>query len=448
VRILVEEGTAAIDKLLQWGTQFTPSSQDSDYPHDLALEGGHSRHRILHSADRTGHEIERALLEKVRRNPMITLIEDCEALEMIVSKKACLGVHFWNFETQKSEPIYAQSTILATGGFGQLFEHTTNPYVSTGDGISLAYMAGAAVEDMEFVQFHPTGFAHPEAKGFLISEAVRGFGAHLLNQAGERFMVGLHHQAELAPRDIVARAIFAQIQNSQHHCVYLSLSHLDPVKVHEKFPHISKTCAKSGLDLAHDLIPVAPSAHYACGGIKTTKDGKSTLKRLYAIGEVACTGVHGANRLASNSLLEGIVFARRAVRHIEKFGLSLPYGLPLVHSYLKKEEQVDSALDRKIASIEKELREMMSLNCGIVRSKSEMSFALNKVYFWKNTFVPGRGLYHQKWFRLKHLLVCAELILRSALERKESKGLHFRSDSVENLSKNKRTTIYKSKTKF
>src|SRR5438477_11340978 len=314
VRTIVTEGPEAIHELIDVGVHFDERNVSGHRELDLGREGGHSKRRVLHVQDVTGREIENKLLAALGRSSQVQLLENHTAIDLITAAKLgfatedrCLGLYSLEEKTGNVETIRSDRVVLATGGCGKVYLYTTNPAVATGDGVAMAWRAGAVIANMEFIQFHPTCLFHSAARSFLISEAVRGEGGILRNSRGEEFMSGYHVRGSLAPRDVVARAIDAEIKRSGAQCVFLDITHKSPEFVRERFPHIFETLLKLGIDVSEQAIPVVPAAHYQCGGIKTDVNGATSLPGLYAIGEVACTGLHGANRLASNSLLEGVV---------------------------------------------------------------------------------------------------------------------------------------------
>jgi L-aspartate oxidase len=423
VRVLVEEGPQYILELISWGAEFDREGSRLSF----TKEAAHSRKRILHSrGDSTGREIERVLINKVRRFPSVKRYAFAFTLDLIVTEDRCIGATV--LMDKRLVNIYAKAVILATGGAGQIFSRTTNPPISTGDGMAIAYRAGAILMDMEFIQFHPTTLYHPSAPQFLLSEAMRGEGAVLRNIHGEQFMQRYHEMADLAPRDVVTRAIISEMVRTQSRHVYLDLRHLDKDFVKERFPRIYSTCLQFDIDITEDLIPVSPAAHYIMGGVRTDLDGRTNLKGLFAAGEVACTGVHGANRLASNSLLEGIVFGARAgkgaMRYVEALGTG---GYPAEERpRLKETANLGISEIEKMRSV---LRRVMWNKVGIIRCERSLVSARRCLGEWER--VKGMNFDNQRGLELKNMLTVAGLIVESALLRKGSVGAHYRSDFKE-----------------
>ena len=438
VRMIIENGPAAIADLIAWGTKF---SRNADQSYALTREGGHSHRRIFYAADATGKEVERALVDAVSHHPNITLYEDHIAIDLITEAKVkhrrirpdrALGAYI--LDVQKGEVITfgARITILATGGAGKVYLYTCNPDIATGDGVAMAYRAGATIANMEFMQFHPTTLFHPHAKSFLISEAVRGEGAILRRRDGHAFMEEYHHLKDLAPRDIVARAIDHEMKIHGDDCVFLDITHKEAAYIQERFPTIYETCLQYGIDITTEPIPVVPAAHYLCGGVKVDSWGESDIVNLFAIGEVSCTGLHGANRLASNSLLEGIVYGKRAAeRAIERLAEpTIPYP-PIAAWDSGNATSSDEAVI--IAHNWDEVRRCMSNYVGIVRSQKRLERALRRIkmireeiddYYWDFLVTPDL-------IELRNITTVAELIIRCALERRESRGLHYNIDYPE-----------------
>jgi L-aspartate oxidase len=450
VEIVVKEGVDRIKELIDWGAQF---DKDPDGDFKLGKEGGHSEFRILHHKDVTGKEMERALLNAIKQKPNIKLISHCFVLDIItqhhlgylVTKSTpdieCYGVYVLNLSTNKIEKILSKITLLATGGNGQVYRTTTNPSIATGDGVAMVYRAKGRIENMEFIQFHPTALYEPGVRGqsFLITEAVRGDGGILRNHNGEAFMERYDERKDLAPRDIVARAIDNEMKVAGTENVFLDCRHFTKEKFVEHFPNIYEKCLSIGIDITKHLIPVAPAAHYSCGGIKTDEDAKTSIKNLYAAGECASTGLHGANRLASNSLLEAMVFAHRAFMDSVKKIDTQQYNKNL------PDWKADGTSSPKemilITQSVKELKLLMSDYVGIVRNNERLQRALKRLDL---LFIETEELYKKtnvspQLCELRNMITVAFLIVKSAEFRHESRGLHFntdypgKSDMVQNI---------------
>ena len=413
VRTLVEEGPAAIEQLIAWGTAFDREGSQLVF----AREGAHSRDRVLHAkGDSTGQEIVRALRHKAAQQPNISFQSFAAVTDLLQRDGEIVGVSALDERSGTTVWIEARGTLLATGGLGRVFENTTNPDVATGDGVACAWRAGADISDIEFVQFHPTALYIPSAPRFLLSEALRGEGGYLRNASGERFMERYHPLKELAPRDVVSRAITMETRNTGTTNVYLDLTHLAPGFVHKRFPRIYETCLRYGVDLEKNQAPVRPAAHYAMGGVRTDLLGQTNLPRLYAAGEVACTGVHGANRLASNSLLEGVVFGARA-------GSSMS-ALPALTS-----QSISAVVTAKFPVIsEPELRSLTWRNCGVVRNGPELRATRDRL---SQTALQPLSTAARADFELRNMHQVAYLIAAAALAREESRGGHYRTDFPE-----------------
>lgn len=433
---VVEHGKETIEWLIEQGVNFTREHDDSGY--HLTREGGHSHRRVIHAADATGHAVQTTLAEKVRLHPNITLLENHIAVDLITTHKvkntntqvsdnnACLGAYVLDNNTGKVITIGAQHTVLATGGAGKVYLYTTNPDISTGDGIAMAWRAGCRVANMEFIQFHPTCLFHPHAKSFLISEIVRGEGGLLKLPDGTRFMPDHDPREELAPRDVVARAIDFEMKKRGLDCVYLDISHKSLAFIQEHFPNIYRRCLELGIDISKTPIPVVPAAHYTCGGVMTDEKGRTDINNLYAIGETACTGLHGANRLASNSLLECLVFGQAAAEDI----LSQP-ARPIANlPYWDESRVTDADEEVLITHTWDELRRFMWNYVGIVRTDKRLSRALHRIHMLRDEVHEFYSNFKisNDLIELRNLLQVAELIVRSAIERKESRGLHFSKD--------------------
>ncbi len=435
VRAVVTEGPERIRELTELGVHFDERELDGGMKElDLGREGGHSKRRILHSLDLTGREIETTLVGAARSNPYITIFEHHMAVDVITTGKlgyamqdSCVGVYVLNEKTGEVETLRSDITVLATGGCGKVYLYSTNPDIATGDGVAMAWRAGAMISNMEFVQFHPTCLFHPEAKSFLVSEAVRGEGAILLDDRGQRFMESYHPSLELAPRDIVARAIDAEMKRTGSKCVYLDISYKPEDFIRSRFPNIYETCLGLGIDITKDPIPVVPAAHYQCGGVRTDLHGESTVRGLFAVGEAACTGLHGANRLASNSLLEAMVMGHRA------FEKSTRYRKPRVLYELPEWRPGEAGdVDEMVVIYHNwdEIRRLMWDYVGIVRTDKRLHRAATRLrnlhneiqeFYWN--FKVSTDL-----LELRNLVAVAALIVDCALGRKESRGLHYTLD--------------------
>jgi len=441
-RYVVENGRRAIEWLIDQGVPFT--KDEAGY--HLTREGGHSARRVIHVADATGLAVQETLTRRVRANPKITILEDHIAIDLITGEKLgtgenrCFGAYVLNNRNGEVITIGASNTLLATGGAGKVYLYTTNPDTSTGDGIAMAYRAGCRVSNMEFIQFHPTCLYHPQAKSFLISEAVRGEGGLLRLPDGTRFMLEHDERAELAPRDIVARAIDFEMKKRGLDCVFLDISHKGEDFIRNHFPNIYARCLELGIDITREPIPVVPAAHYTCGGIVSDLKGRTDVSGLYVAGEASCTGLHGANRLASNSLLECLVFSEAAVNDI----LSAK-STPLPILPLWDESRVTDADEEVVISHNwDELRRFMWDYVGIVRTTKRLKRAKHRIGLLMreiDEFYANFRVSHDL-IELRNLVVTADLIVRCAMQRKESRGLHFSRD-FPNLAKTAKSSQLK-----
>ncbi|AXY77043.1 L-aspartate oxidase [Paraflavitalea soli] len=450
VEIVVKEGVDRIRDIIDWGARF---DKEADGDFKLGKEGGHSEFRILHHKDVTGREMERALLDALAAYKNIEVIKHCFVVDLItqhhlgylVTKATpdieCYGVYVLNRETNQIEKVLANITLLATGGNGQVYRSTTNPYIATGDGVAMVYRAKGRIENMEFIQFHPTALYEPGVRGqsFLITEAVRGDGGILRNKNGEAFMERYDERKDLAPRDIVARAIDSEMKITGTEHVFLDVRHISLEKFTEHFPNIYEKCKSLGIDVTRDLIPVAPAAHYSCGGIKTDEWGRTSIKNLYAAGECASTGLHGANRLASNSLLEAMVFSHRsfmdATQKIQTQTLTSTNGVPIpIGKALIPDWNATGTTQPKemilITQSLKEVQQVMSDYVGIVRTNTRLERAMKRLdLLWAET----ESLYQTTTLspqlcELRNMITVSYLIVKGANFRKESRGLHFNTD--------------------
>jgi L-aspartate oxidase len=436
VELVVREGPDRIRDLIALGTSFSMRADQEDREYDLAREGGHSHRRILHASDATGREIVRALIAAVRAEPRIHVFENHIAIDLMLEgagaaePTTCWGAYALDQETREIRSFVARATVLATGGAGKVYLYTSNPDIATGDGIAMACRAGAAIGNMEFFQFHPTCLYHPLAKSFLLTEALRGEGAVLKLPDGTPFMKRYDARAELAPRDIVARAIDHEMKVHGYEHVYLDISQRDPEFVRSRFPTLYARCLDFGLDMTKGPLPVVPAAHYGCGGVVTDEYARTTVNRLYACGEVAMTGLHGANRLASNSLLEAVIFADRAHRKVEEQLRDDPRRPPPLPAW-NPGAAVDSDESVVVTQNWDEIRRLMWNYVGIVRTNRRLERARKRIrmlqqeiqeYYWN--FLVTSDL-----VELRNIALVAELIIESAISRKESRGLHYNRDT-------------------
>ena len=438
VKKVVTEAPTEINALINWGVNFD-KNEDGEF--DLHKEGGHSEFRILHHQDNTGAEIQESLIAAIKQNPNIDIYEGHFAIEIITqhhlgkivtrrtSDITCYGAYILNPQNGKVDTFLSKVTVMATGGVGAVYKTTTNPLVATGDGIAMVYRAKGTVQDMEFVQFHPTALYHPgDRPSFLITEAMRGYGAVLRNVRGEEFMHRYDPRLSLAPRDIVARAIDSEMKRHGDDFVYLDVTHKDPEETKKHFPNIYRKCLSLGIDITKDYIPVAPAAHYLCGGIKVDTNAESSIKRLYAVGECSCTGLHGGNRLASNSLIEAVVYAQAAAAHAMKAINHYTFRTD-VPSWNDEGTQLPEEMVLITQSI-KEVNQIMSTYVGIVRSDLRLDRAWNRldILYEETERLFKRSTASREICELRNIINVGYLIMRQAKERKESRGLHYTID--------------------
>lgn len=438
VELVVRRAPELIHDLLAWGTQF---DKTPDGRFELNREGGHSEHRILHHEDLTGAEIERALIAAVKSHPNITVLEHHFAIDLLTQHHlgefvtrhtrglACFGAYVLNLKTNEIETMLAKCTIVATGGCGNVYSTTSNPVVATGDGIAMCHRAKAMIENMEFIQFHPTTLYHPgEKPSFLITEAMRGFGAILRLQNGEEFMDKYHPMRSLAPRDVVARAIHRELAKRGEEFVYLDVTHKDPAAVRSHFPNIYEKCLSIGIDITRDRIPVTPAAHYCCGGVKVSLDGETSVKHLYALGETACTGLHGANRLASNSLIEALVYADQAAQHATALlpKVEIQEGIP--DWDFESTQHTEEML--MIIQSKREMQSIMSNYVGILRSNLSLRRAMRRLdILWQETEeLYGKIKPNRELCELRNMIAIAYLVIKQGRECRESVGCHYNTD--------------------
>lgn len=438
VELVVRRAPELIADLIEWGTRF---DKTPDGRFELNREGGHSEHRILHHKDLTGAEIERALIEQVKKHPNITVLQHHFAIDLLTQHHlgefvtrhtrglACFGAYVLDMDSNRIETILSKFTIVATGGCGNIYSTTTNPIVATGDGIAMCHRAKAVTANMEFIQFHPTSLYNAgERPSFLITEAMRGFGAILRLQNGEEFMDKYHPMRSLAPRDVVARAIDREMKIRGEEFVYLDVTHKDPESVKSHFPHIYDKCLSLGIDITKDYIPVTPAAHYCCGGVKVDLNGQTSISRLYALGETSCTGLHGANRLASNSLIEALVYADQAARHTASLfdSTHIQEGIPdwNFEGTSNTEEML------LIIQSKREMQQIMSNYVGIVRSNLYLKRAMRRLeILWHETEeLYNKTSPNRELCELRNMIAVAYLVIKQGRERKESVGCHYNVD--------------------
>lgn len=442
VNFTASRGSQCIQWLSDLGMPFTKDRQEvSKSGYHLTREGGHSKRRVVHAADATGKALQLTLQAHLLEHSNIQVFEHHLAIDLICKNSRCQGLYAFNRRNNHVEVFGAQNVVLATGGASKVYLYTSNPDGSTGDGIAMAWRAGCRVANMEFIQFHPTCLYHPDAKSFLITEAIRGEGGKLLLPNGERFMQRFDERAELAPRDIVARAIDHEMKRLGSDCVYLDISHKSRAFIKSHFPTIYRRCREYDIDITSEPIPVVPAAHYTCGGIMIDTNGQTDLDNLFAVGEVSYSGLHGANRMASNSLLECLVFARSAAQHITDTWITGVDPQPLQH--WDESQVTDSDEDIVVAHNWDELRRFMWDYVGIVRTNKRLERALHRTSLLKREISEYYGNYKVSadLLELRNLVIVAELIIRSAMQRKESRGLHFTLDYPETNSKMASPTI-------
>jgi L-aspartate oxidase len=458
VRRVVEAGPECINELIQIGVKFSRKKGKED-EFDLGLEGGHSKNRVVHAADLTGREIENSLLHAVKSKPNIKILEDHLAIDLITQhhlkgyqrepgeKIKCWGAYVLDKEKNQVITCLSKITLLATGGAGRVYVHTTNPSIATGDGLAMAYRAGAEVANLEFIQFHPTALYHEKADSFLISEAVRGEGGILRLKSGETFMEKYHPKRELAPRDVVARAIDFELKKRGDSCAYLDITHLDQKFIKLRFPNIYGVCLSLGLDITKDWIPVVPAAHYICGGVSTDLEGRTGIENLYACGEVACTGMHGANRLASNSLLEAVAYAHFSANSIKNILSAMKeISFPIIPQW-----SLEGVFDQQewvIISHNRDwIQKFMWDYVGIVRSNRRLRQAKRRIDILLDEITEFYKVNPVTYdvIELRNIATVAKLIVECALKRKESRGLHYNIDYPQKDDKNwLKDTILKS----
>lgn len=426
VRKVVTEGPKRLQELIQWGAQFDKNAQGN---FDLGKEGGHSQNRVVHHKDQTGFEIERAILEQVYSKENILVLDHHFAIDLIKEGNSCLGAEVLNQNDKTIFPCYAQYTLLATGGIGNVYGHTTNPIIATGDGIAMAYRLQAEISEMEFIQFHPTALFH-NASGtqFLISEAVRGFGAYLKTKNGHRFMADYDERMELASRDIISQSIELELKKSGESCVYLDCTHLDIIKFKAHFPMIYQYCKNIGIDIVTDWIPVVPAQHYLCGGIVVDTNGKTSITNLFACGECSRTGLHGANRLASNSLLEALVFSNSIYDYLSNLEEDEATETLFFQNTSIPKDRLPLITNSILSQMKSELQLLMRSNAGIVRNNHDLKKAKNQLHIWLKDLLELESNYqgNTAFYELKNMITIGILIVQHSMIREENRGGFFK----------------------
>jgi L-aspartate oxidase len=420
VQLVVRQGPQRLKELIEWGAQFDKNTKGN---FDLGKEGGHSQNRVVHHKDQTGYEIERAILEQAHQKENISILDHHFALDLIAENQRCYGAHVLYKKNKKVTSFYSDFTILATGGIGHLYGHTTNPVIATGDGIAMAHRANASITDMEFIQFHPTAlYDNATDSKFLISEAVRGFGAYLRTKTGTRFMLDYDHRGELASRDIVSQSIDLELKKSGDDYVYLDCTHLDLEAFKNHFPMIYTQCKNRGIDVSKDWIPVVPAQHYLCGGIVVDQNGKTTVENLLACGECSRTGLHGANRLASNSLLEALVYSDAIFHFLAETASNQTHSIPKTTSWnFKNKPEIDSAY---LQNTKTQLHYLMRQNAGIVRNQENLIAAQEKLLQLQND-IKAKIENHQinvSLYELNNMVTTGLLIVQQSINRNENRG--------------------------
>ena len=427
VKMVVTEGPKRLKELIEWGAKFDTTPKGN---FDLGKEGGHSENRVVHHKDQTGYEIERAILEQVHQKENITVLDHHFALDLIIENNHCVGAYVLNQKTNEIITFQSDFTLLATGGIGHIYGHTTNPVIATGDGIAMAYRANATIIDMEFIQFHPTALYEDSiGSKFLISEAVRGFGAYLRTKSGHRFMPDYDPRAELASRDIVSQSIDLELKKSGDEFVYLDCTHLDVVAFVKHFPMIYHRCMKNGIDIAKDWIPVIPAQHYLCGGIVVDINGKTDIINLFACGECSRTGLHGANRLASNSLLEALVYSDKIYNYLAEVTVENNSENNLIPGW---QSEMKPSLELNYCNeIKSKFQLLMRKNAGIVRSDDDLLAAKSQLMIWQHELKETCKNYHisTELFELYNMITVGNLIVQQSIERKENRGGFVKFDS-------------------